>query len=143
MSSILRFSHHSLVSTELTEVMHPIKNSLSLYFHLHSSLLSYLGFSTGKHWQNGSTCDILSISLLELGICLCHVDSHICPNLCLILSCKVDSSTFLKFCNSHPSLPLEVLLLFSINMGSPLCSTFGLSLTASSPSFDFNSNFNI
>ena len=29
--SILRFLHHLLVSTQLTEVMHPIKNSSSLH----------------------------------------------------------------------------------------------------------------
>ena len=44
--------------------------------------------------------------------------------LCLILSCiaKLVTSTILKFCNAHPSLPLEALLLFLINMGSPFLS---------------------
>ena len=49
----------------------------------------------------------------------------------------------LKFCNSHPSLPLEALLLFPINMGSPLSFAFASSLTVASPSFDFNTNFYI
>ena len=52
-----------------------------------------------------------------------------------------NTSTILKFCNSHPSLPLEALLLFLVNMGSPLSFAFGLSLTATSPSFDFNADF--
>ena len=65
--------------------------------------------------------------------------------LCLIPSCiaKLVTSTVLKFCNSHPSLPLEALLLFLINTGSPLSFAFGLSLAATSPSFDFNTNFYI
>jgi len=45
------------------------------------SFHSYLVFSTGKLWQNGSTFDIWSTSLVELGICLCHFDGHICHNL--------------------------------------------------------------
>ena len=52
--------------------------------------------------------------------------------LCLIPSCiaKLVTSTVLKFCNSHPSLPLEALLLSLINTCSPLSFAFGLSLAA-------------
>ena len=65
--------------------------------------------------------------------------------LCLIPSCiaKLVTSTVLKFCKSHPSLPLEAWLLFLINTGSPLSFAFSLSVTATSPSFDFNANFDI
>ena len=41
-----------------------------------------------------------------------------------------NTSTILKFCNSHPSLPLEALLLSLINTCSPLSFAFGLSLAA-------------
>ena len=65
--------------------------------------------------------------------------------LCLTPSCIAKLEYFktivLKFCNSHPSLPLGALLLFLINMGSLLSLAFGLSLTGTSPSFDFNANF--
>ena len=63
--------------------------------------------------------------------------------LCFIPSCiaKLVTSTVLKFCNSHPSLPLEALLLFLINTCSPLSFVFGLSLTATFPSFDFDADF--
>ena len=62
----------------------------------------------------------------------------------VLLSWNTLSTTVLKFCNSHPSLPLETLLWFLINTGSPLSFAFGLSLTATSPSFHFlNANFYI
>ena len=65
--------------------------------------------------------------------------------LCLIPSCiaKLVTSTVLKFCNSYPSLPLEAMLLFLTNTGSPLSFAFGSSLTATAPSFDFNADFYI
>ena len=71
--SILRFLHHLLVSTQLPEVMHPIKNSSSL----HSSK-QFTPFLSGKMVQLVTFWTFL---FNELGICLCHVDNHICHNL--------------------------------------------------------------
>ena len=60
--------------------------------------------------------------------------------LCLIPSCIAN----LEYFNS--SVPLEALLLFLINMHGLTAFfffAFGLSLTATSPSSDFNANFHI
>ena len=92
-------------------------------------LFSSTVFLTGLPWDSTRTIK-----------CLVKV-------LCLILSCiaKLEFFNHPKVCNSHPSLLLEALLLFvqCNKHGSLLSFAFGLSLTVTFLSFDFNTNFYI